>query len=152
MNVFRHYKHIISIFVLLGIVAVISLKFDAITQFMGNITSALMPLITGAAMAFVIDIIVSRYERWLYPKVEGAWVHKTRRLLAIVLALLTIGLLVSFVARMAIPQLIHSLSLIVTAIPALYEKIVDLVSNYVSTIPGSTTSCLSTTMGRDTWA
>ena len=51
------------------------------------------------------------------------------------LALLTIGLIIYFIARMAIPQLVHSLSLIVTALPALYSDLQYWLTTHADMLP-----------------
>ena len=63
MNLLRHYKQIILLICLLGIVATAAMRITDITDFVMGLIDACMPLIVGFCMACVLNIIVSRLER-----------------------------------------------------------------------------------------
>lgn len=131
----KHYKQIIAAIILAGIMVMIALRISDITSWLGKILEAFVPLVVGACIAFVLDILIVRYERFILPNATAGWKSKLRRPLCLTLALLTIGLILYVIARMAIPQLVHSLSIIVTALPTLYNDFESWVSSYVTMLP-----------------
>ena len=76
-----------------------ALRISDIASAIDAIITAFVPLIVGACIAFVLDILVVRYERWLWPKSESGWRYKIRRPLSLVLSFMTISVIVSFIAR-----------------------------------------------------
>ena len=120
MEKFKYYKQLIWAIVLAGLMVLVALRISDIATGVMSFVTAFIPLILGGCIAFVLDILVVRYERWLWPTIQVGWKYKIRRPLSIILSFLTISLIVYFIARMAIPQLVHSLTLIVAAIPQLY--------------------------------
>ena len=131
----KHYKQIIAAIILAGIMVMIALRISYITSWLGKTLEAFVPLVVGACIAFVLDILIVRYERFILPNATAGWKAKLRRPLCLTLALLTIGLILYVIARMAIPQLVHSLSIIVTALPTLYNDFESWVSSYVTMLP-----------------
>lgn len=120
MEKFKYYKQVIWAIILAGLMVLIALRISDIGAAIRTLGTALVPLILGGCIAFVLDILVVRYERWLWPTKDKGWKEKIRRPISIILSFLTVSLIMYFIARMAVPQLIHSLSLIVAAIPQLY--------------------------------
>ena len=108
MKKFKYYKPLIGAIILAGIMIMMALRISDIASAIDAIITAFIPLIVGACIAFVLDILVVRYERWLWPKSESGWRYKIRRPLSLVLSFVTISVIVYFIARMALPQLVHS--------------------------------------------
>lgn len=120
MEKFKYYKPLIGAIVLAGLMVLLALRVSDIANGVMAFITAFIPLILGGCIAFVLDILVVRYERWLWPSIKKGWKYKMRRPLSLILSFITISLIIYFIARMAVPQLIHSLSLIVAAMPQLY--------------------------------
>ena len=94
----------------------------------------------------MLDILVVRYERWLWPKSKTGWKNKIRRPLSLILSFVTISAIVYFIARMAIPQLIHSMSIIVASSPQLYTDFQSWMQHLTSTIPMASNQTLMDTL------
>lgn len=77
-------------------------SFSAVIGFIGRVFSLLMPFITGAAIAFIINVPMRAVERRLFPKKQK--LQKLRRPLALVLTLLAIVLVITAVMILVIPQ------------------------------------------------
>lgn len=135
MEKFRYYKQLIWAIILAGIMVMVALRIGDIASGIDAIITAFIPLIVGACMAFVLDILVVRYERWLWPKIRIGWRYTIRRPLSIILSFLTISAIVYFIARMAVPQLIHSMSIIVAAGPQLYADFQTWMQHVTETVP-----------------
>ena len=135
MEKFKYYKELIGAIILAGLMILVALRISDIASGIDALITAFVPLIVGACMAFVLDILVVRYERWLWPRIKSGWRYKIRRPLSIILSFVTISLIVYFIARMAVPQLVHSITLIVSAAPQLYLDFQQWIYHLSNTIP-----------------
>ena len=68
MKRFKYYKPLIGAIILAGVMIMMALRISDIANAIDAIITAFVPLIVGACIAFVLDILVVRYERWLWPK------------------------------------------------------------------------------------
>lgn len=151
MNLFRHYKQLLLIIIFVGVVATIALRISDITDFAQALIDACMPIIVGFCMAFILNIIVGRVEKFLWPGKGHPIARHARRPVAILVALLLVALFIAFVVRLAVPQLAHSLGLIVAAIPILYQHSLDFVNQHMDVIPGVTPDTLVATIQSQSW-
>ena len=146
MKRFKYYKPLIGAIILAGVMIMMALRISDIANAIDAIITAFVPLIVGACIAFVLDILVVRYERWLWPKSKTGWKDKIRRPLSLVLSFVTISAIVYFIARMAIPQLIHSMSIIVSSSPQLYTDFQTWMQHLTETIPMASNQTLMDTL------
>ena len=84
MKRFKYYKPLIGAIILAGVMIMMALRISDIANAIDAIITAFVPLIVGACIAFVLDILVVRYERWLWPKSKTGWKDKIRRPLSLV--------------------------------------------------------------------
>ena len=88
MKRFKYYKPLIGAIILAGVMIMMALRISDIANAIDAIITAFVPLIVGACIAFVLDILVVRYERWLWHKSKTGWKDKIRRPLSLVLSYL----------------------------------------------------------------
>ena len=81
----------------------------------GMLLSAATPLVVGAIVAYVINILMTCYERWL--KFRKPWWAKVRRPACILLAVLTVVVVIAVLLRLIIPQLISCFEVLISALP-----------------------------------
>lgn len=151
MEKFKYYKQLVGAIILAGIMVIVALRIGDIANAIDAVLSAFVPLILGACMAFVLDILVVRYERWLWPKTKFGWRYKIRRPLSIILSFVTISLIVYFIARMAVPQLIHSMSIIVSAAPQLYADFQVWIQHITEAIPFASNQTIMDTLNGESF-
>ena len=70
MKKFKYYKPLIGAIILAGVMIMMALRISDIASAIDAIITAFVPLIVGACIAFVLDILVVRYERWLCLRVN----------------------------------------------------------------------------------
>ena len=68
---FKYYKQIIAAIVLAGFMAMVALRITDIVNWFGHILAAFIPLIIGGCIAFVLDVLVVRYDRFIFPAVQN---------------------------------------------------------------------------------
>ncbi len=86
---------------------------------------ACVPLILGAAGAYVINILMSFYERLWFPKARTAGLNKARRPVCMLLAIVTVGGVLAAVVMLVLPELIRCVAALVQRAPAAVEQIMS---------------------------
>lgn len=90
---------------------------DQAVGIIGLIFAAASPLVFGAALAFIVNILMSFFERHLgklFRLKRPAW---WLRSLCILLAFVTVVLVLFLIIRMIVPELYQCLSVLISAIP-----------------------------------
>jgi len=126
---------IVKIIVFTGIVLLGVLNFGKIINMSWKIYNVLSPLILGAIMAFVLNILVGTYERIYFPKSKNKAIVKSRRGACIFLSILTIVLAVIFFLNIIIPQVAKFISLLIKGFPAVYDRGVKWALEHVDDVP-----------------
>ena len=70
------------------------------------VLGASTPLIVGGVIAYVVNILMSFYERHYFPKTNKNFVHKSRRIVCLLSSFITLILIVAVVIGLVVPQLI----------------------------------------------
>ena len=65
MKRFKYYKPLIGAIILAGVMIMMALRISDIANAIDAVITAFVPLIVGACIAFVLDILVVRYENRL---------------------------------------------------------------------------------------
>lgn len=102
---------VIAIFIL----AIINWSY--LVNFIQVIWSIIFPLILGGMMAFVLNLLMAWFEKYLYPNATNKYAKASRRPLAIFLALLIIVLVITAVVIIVIPQLVSAVMTLVDVVP-----------------------------------
>jgi len=91
---------------------------DSIAGFIGSLYQALIPLVLGALAAYIINILMSFYERHYFTKKNPKFAQKSRKAVCLILAILTILVIVGLIIGLIVPQLISCAKLMIQKIPA----------------------------------
>lgn len=95
-----------------------------------TLIAAIMPLIIGAVVAYPLNILMSFYERHYFPKSQKKIVLKSRRVMSIVLAFLSLVAVVALVIALVVPQLTSCIKLLIAEVPAFIDAIVAKLSEF----------------------
>lgn len=90
-----------------------------------TILGAATPIIIGAVVAYLVNILMVSYERRFFPGSEWGFVVKSRRPLCMLLAFLTLVAVVVLVVCLIVPQLGDCISVIMDGLPGFMEAAVD---------------------------
>ncbi|MBQ2707028.1 MAG: AI-2E family transporter, partial [Clostridia bacterium] len=85
--------------------------------------TAASPLIIGGAVAYLLGILMSRYERWWFPKTKKKFLIRSRRAFCLVFAILTLLAIVVLVVLLVIPQLWDAIALLLAELPGAMQKV-----------------------------
>lgn len=95
---------------------------------MGMVSTALgaaSPLFIGCAIAYVVNILMSFYERHYFPKTKKSFVYKSRRPICMIGAFATLLIVIVLVIKLVIPQLFSCMKLIFAALPNAIVAIIE---------------------------
>jgi len=111
--------------ILIGIILLVVLNLNEIINLIKYLYGIISPLLVGGGIAFILNILVSKYENIYFPDSSNPIIIKTRRSLCIILSIFTILLVVLFLLYIVIPQISQFIQLISTELPFVYEKVVE---------------------------
>jgi len=118
-------KIIISLFVLfLGVY-----YWKNFSAFLTLLLSACMPLFIGAIIAYLINILMSFYEKHYFTKNKNQFVQKSKRGVCLVGAILTLVGISFLVISLIIPELISCIRLLTQSIPDVIEGMIKMINN-----------------------
>lgn len=90
---------------------------NAISTFVSILVSAASTLLTGAAFAYVVNILMSFFEKKIAPRCENPIWRKLRRPLCMILAFLTLVIALVLLMLLIAPQLVECFDKLVKALP-----------------------------------
>lgn len=110
-------KKIVAYFLLAAVMVLAVVKFNVLLSFVGKLWKVAFPLVLGAAMAYILNIIMSRLEKIYFPESKNKFVNRTRRFVCIFLSLFLISLIIFMIFRLVIPELVNTITLMGRWIP-----------------------------------
>ena len=88
------------------------------------VLGAASPLILGACVAYVVNLLMSFYERHWFPDSKNAAVNGSRRVVCMVLAYLSLAAVAVLIVALILPQLISCVQILLSEIPGAMTKAV----------------------------
>lgn len=101
---------------------------DAAIAWLGVFIGAVQPLLIGCAMAYILNLIMSFYERNLFRR--GKLKTTAKRGVSIVLALLTLLLILALIINMILPELKSCGEILIASIPAAYDQVMEFLNGH----------------------
>lgn len=91
----------------------------------GQIIGAAMPLFIGLVIAYIINILMSFYERYYFKKSTHSLVLKAKNPVCLLLAIFSFILIISAITGLVVPELVSCVSLIISDIPPAMEALLN---------------------------
>lgn len=120
---------LIAVFIL----AVINWSY--LVQIVSMIWSVIFPLILGGMIAFVLNLLMTWIEKYLYPNAKNKYLKGSRRPVAIILAILIICLVIAATVVIVVPQLASAVMTLIDAIPETIQNLTDWFNRQGALIP-----------------
>ena len=102
----------------------------AIGEFLIGLLSAALPLIIGFLIAYIVNIVMSAYERLFFGKARKKWLRALKRPLCMTAAYLSFFAVMALVIGLIIPQLVECVQLLLGMIPSAIDKAIDFFDKY----------------------
>lgn len=90
---------------------------------------AASPLIMGAIVAYAVNILMSFYERYYFPKAKNKWIQKSRSAVCVLLSYLSLIGIIALIIGLIVPELTSCVKLLIEKIPPLMEQISGSLNN-----------------------
>ena len=117
------WKDSIKVFAVLFALYLATHYWSALTALAGSFVSAAMPLIIGCVIAYLVNILMSCYERFYFPASVKPLVKKSRRPVCMIGAFVTLGAIIALVIGLVLPQLISCVRLIIEKVPGFISRV-----------------------------
>ena len=95
-----------------------------------TLLGAAIPLVIGAVISYPLNILMSFYEKHLFPKSEKKLAVKSRRGLALTLAILTLVGIIALIIALVVPQLVSCVKLLIAEVPDFFNMVVAKLSEF----------------------
>ena len=90
---------------------------NSVADFFFGALSAAVPLLLGLAIAYILNILMSAYERFYFPNSTRAVVQKSRRGVCLILAFASLVLILVWLTVLVLPQLLSCIQVLGNEIP-----------------------------------
>ncbi len=94
-------------------------------KFVGTLFGVASPLLIGCVIAYIVNILMRFYERHYCPNTAKAGVIKSRRLVCMLAAFLTLVVILALLIAFVVPELAASVQLLVSQVPDAIRSLVD---------------------------
>lgn len=125
----------LKLILLTGAVLLLVIYFMEFIGIIKNIYGIIFPLLLGAAIAYVVNILVKTYEKIYFSKSKNNIVIKSRRGVCILLAIMTIILILIFFLYILIPQINLTVHLLAAGFPGMYNNLLAWANEHQDQIP-----------------
>ena len=98
---------------------------SGISAFLSTAYQALVPVIAGAVMAYMLNILMSFYERIYFKKHNNKFAQKTRKPACLIGAVFTVLLIIALITWLVIPELVKCITEIVKKVPIAITKLFE---------------------------
>ncbi|MGV3004000.1 AI-2E family transporter [Aerococcus urinaeequi] len=120
---------LIAVFIL----AVINWSY--LVQTVTMIWSVIFPLILGGMIAFVLNLLMTWIEKYLYPNAKNKYLKASRRPVAIILAILVVCLVIAATVVIVVPQLASAIMTLIEVVPETIENLTNWFNNQDALVP-----------------
>lgn len=128
-------KLIAKTIIIAGLALLVVLYFHEVINIVKNLYGIIFPLLLGAGIAYVLNILVVCYEKMYFPKSSNKIVTGTRRGVCVLLSIMTIVLVLLLFLRILIPQFAETIRLLAAGFPDAYNHAVVWAKQHADQIP-----------------
>ena len=118
------FKNALKICAAVFLLFLATLYWEPIIGFVGKAFGAASPLLIGGMIAYVVNILMARYESWFFPKSQKTAVKRLRRPLCMAGAYLSVIAVIVLVVWLITPQLAACIQVIVQELPGVFTDAV----------------------------
>ena len=101
----------------------------AFTDLFHSLLQAAAPLLLGCILAYAINILMTFYEAHYFPRSSHSALIKSRRPVCMLAAFLTLAILLIFIAKLVIPELVSCIKLLAGQVPAAIDDLLAWLEN-----------------------
>ena len=103
---------------------------QAVADVVSAMLGAAMPLIIGGFIAYMVNILMAKYEKWYFPNAKNKFLVKSRRPVCMTWAFFSLLAILALVVYLIAPQLAEAVQIIIAAIPEFIENLLVLAEEH----------------------
>lgn len=111
------------------------INWSYLVQTVSMFWSVVFPLILGGMIAFVLNLLMTRIEKYLYPNAKSKYLKGSRRPVAIILAVLIVCLVIAATVVIVVPQLASAVMTLIDVIPEAIQNLTDWFNRQEALVP-----------------
>lgn len=111
------------------------INWSYLVQTVSMIWSVVFPLILGGMIAFVLNLLMTWIEKYLYPNAKNKYLKGSRRSVAITLAVLIVCLVIAATVVIVVPQLASAVMTLIDVIPEAIQNLTDWFNRQEALVP-----------------
>jgi len=96
----------------------------SLTGFVGTVFGAAKALFLGFVIAYVLNILMSFYEKHYFPKNKNGTVQKSKRIVCLLAAILSLVAVIALVIGLVVPELVACFRLLIAEIPMAIDELI----------------------------
>ena len=132
----RYDKYIMKYIGLITLIVLVVWNWNSIMGLVGSIYKTLGPIINGAIFAYILNLLMVRYERLLSKlQVKMPFIKELKRPVSMLLSLLTFVLAVIMILVLVLPQLSTAISRFIEVIPSVSTWLQKAIEEYDAYFP-----------------
>ena len=113
----------VIIYICLAALLILAIRyFDDIAGMAVNLWNVFFSLVLGAAVAYVLNIIMVRVERFYFPGSRNKWINSSRRGVSILLSILLVMGIIALIGGLVLPELGKAFGVIGRNVPVFLEE------------------------------
>lgn len=93
----------------------------------GIVIQAASPLFVGFIIAYAVNILMSFYEKYYFPNAKNKWLRKSRHVICLILAYISLLGIIGLIIGLIVPELINCVKLLLIKIPPVMERVTKFV-------------------------
>lgn len=131
-------RSIVRLMLLAAVLTLGVIHFQSLIQGILFLWGVARPLLVGAALAYILEVIIKRLERLMFPKSRAAWLQRSRRGICIALGAVLLIMLVMLVIYTVIPGLTEAVTLLARELPVYFAQLKQWAMQTFEEIPAVT--------------
>ena len=133
-------RKIVRLMLLAAILAVGVIHVESILSGVLFLWNVARPLITGAVIAYILEIIIKLLEKHLFPNSKNKWFIRSKRFLCILIAALLVLSILVLIFSIVIPGLADAFTLIGREFPSYFAQCKQWITENLENVPAVTDS------------
>lgn len=118
------WKSCLKIFVTVLALCVCIFYIEELAAFVALIVKAVAPILVGIAIAYVLNILMSFYERHYFKKFsDNKFIKKSRRPVCLIGSMLTLVGIIAAISYLVIPELVSCIKFLFAEVPGLIDEL-----------------------------
>lgn len=131
-------RRVVYYIFLVALGALVIFNYQRIWGWMGNVWGILFPITLGFILAYILNLVMEKFEKILFPESENKILNAIRRPISILLAIVVIILIFGVVIGLVVPQVYNVLIEFIEAFPILFDRIEGWVTRFEELLPSQT--------------